>query len=46
MNKHILLILLLLNISLTEIVISGFITDQNTGEALIGANIFISNTSN
>ena len=46
MNKYILLILLLLNISLTETVISGFITDQNTGEALIGANIFISNTNN
>jgi len=46
MNKCILLIILLFNISLSEVVISGFITDQNTGEALIGANVFISDTNN
>tara|TARA_Y100001934_G_scaffold86822_1_gene107853 strand:- start:8523 stop:10895 length:2373 start_codon:yes stop_codon:yes gene_type:complete len=42
MNKYIVLILLIFNIAISEIVISGFITNQNTGEALIGANIFIS----
>ena len=26
--------------------ISGFITDQETGEALIGANVFIQETGN
>jgi len=46
MNKCILLIILLFNISFSEVVVSGFITDQNTGEALIGANVFISNTNN
>ena len=46
MNKYILLIAIMFNISVSEIVISGFITDQNTGEALIGANVFISNTNN
>ena len=46
MNKYILLVILLFNISFSEVVVSGFITDQNTGEALIGANVFISNTNN
>ncbi len=46
MNKYIFLIIVLFNISLSEIVISGFITNKNTGEALIGANIFISDTNN
>ena len=46
MNKYILLIAIIFNISLSEIVISGFITNQNTGEVLIGANVFISETNN
>ena len=46
MNKFILLIIILFNISFSEIVLSGFITDESTGEALIGANVFISNTNN
>jgi len=42
MNKYIFLILLILNLSMAEIVVSGFVTNKNTGEALIGANVFIS----
>ena len=46
MRKYILLIAIIFNISLSEIVISGFITNQNTGEALIGANVFVFETNN
>ena len=46
MSKYILLITIIFNISLSEIVFSGFITDQNTGEALIGANVFVFETNN
>ena len=46
MKKCILLLIILFNLSLSEIVISGFITNKNTGEVLIGANVFISNSKN
>ena len=38
-------ILLLINVLISEFVISGFITDKNSGEALIGANLYILNSS-
>lgn len=46
MKKFILLLIILFNISLSQIIVSGFITDKNTGESLIGANVFISNSNN
>ena len=39
--KKIILYIILLNLILTQTVISGFITNEQTGEALIGANVFI-----
>ena len=45
MYKYFLYIILTLNIAISEFVISGFITDRNSGEALIGANIYILNSS-
>ena len=39
--KKIILYTILLNLTLTQTVISGFITNEKTGEALIGANVFI-----
>ena len=38
-------ILLSINVLISEFVISGFITDKNSGEALIGANLYILNSS-
>ena len=37
--------ILLINVSISEFVVSGFITDKNSGEALIGANIYVLNSS-
>ena len=43
--KNILLILFLVNFCYSQsITIYGLITDQETGESLIGANVFIENT--
>ena len=39
--KKLILYSILLSVSLNQTVISGFITNKNTGEVLIGANIFI-----
>ena len=39
--KKIVLYIILLNLILTQTVISGFITNEQTGETLIGANVFI-----
>ena len=39
--KKIVLYLILLNLSIAQAVISGFITNSETGESLIGANVFI-----
>ena len=35
------IVILITNIVFSETILSGFITDQETGEALIGANVFI-----
>ncbi len=45
MHKILLYILLSTNVLISQFVISGFITDKNSGEALIGANIYILNSS-
>ena len=45
MYRYFLYIILTLNFAISEFVISGFITDRNSGEALIGANIYILNSS-
>ena len=39
--KKIVLYIILLNLILAQTVISGFITNEQTGETLIGANVFI-----
>ena len=45
MRNFLFYILLSINVLISEFVISGFITDKNSGEALIGANLYILNSS-